>query len=44
MLANAARSYLHRYAVLPGQQAVVFTNAYITHIHSAGFFRLRVLL
>ena len=26
MLANAARSYLHRYAVLPGQEAVVFTN------------------
>ena len=26
MLANAVRSYLHRYAVLSGQQAVVFTN------------------
>ena len=26
MLANAVRSYLHRYAVLPGQQAVIFTN------------------
>ena len=26
MLANAVRCYLHRYAVLPGQQAVIFTN------------------
>ena len=26
MLAGAVRSYLHRYAVLPGQRAAVFTN------------------